>query len=59
MLIFACVVAHEFGHIFAPRRYGIRTPEVILSPIGDIAIWSACPTSRARSSSVALAGGLR
>ena len=30
VLIFACVLAHEFGHIFAARRYGIRTPEVTL-----------------------------
>ena len=32
VLIFTCVLAHEFGHIFAARRYGIRTPEVTLWP---------------------------
>src|SRR5918993_4917471 len=34
VLVFACVLAHEFGHILAARRYGIATPEVTLWPIG-------------------------
>ena len=34
LLLFACVVAHEFGHIFTARAFGVTTPDVVLLPIG-------------------------
>ena len=30
ILLFLCVLAHEFGHIFTARSFGIRTPDVTL-----------------------------
>ncbi|HEY8565518.1 MAG TPA: site-2 protease family protein [Beijerinckiaceae bacterium] len=56
ILVFACVLAHEFGHIFAARRYGIRTPEVTLSPIGGVASLERIPERPREELVVALAG---
>ena len=34
VLLFLCVLLHEFGHIFTARGFGVNTPDVILLPIG-------------------------
>ncbi len=56
LLLFGCVLAHEFGHILMARRFGIATPEVTLLPIGGVAALERMPEKPREQLAVAVAG---
>ncbi len=56
VLLFVCVLLHEFGHIFTARRFGVATPDVILLPIGGVARLERIPEKPSEEFLIAIAG---
>ena len=58
VLLFLCVLLHEFGHIFTARDFGVATPYVTLLPIGGVAQLERIPEEPWEEFLIAIAGPL-
>jgi Zn-dependent protease len=58
VLLFGSVLLHELGHALTARRFGVRTLDIVLTPIGGMARVIDMPSRPRHEIAIALAGPL-
>jgi Zn-dependent protease len=58
VLLFGSVLLHELGHALTARRFGVRTYDILLTPIGGMARVVDMPRNARQEIAIAIAGPL-
>src|SRR5204863_8009220 len=56
LALFLCVTLHELGHSVVAQRFGISVRQIVLLPIGGIAMMQRIPRNPRQELWIALAG---
>lgn len=58
LLLFVCVLLHELGHSIVAQRFGIPVREILLLPLGGVALLERNPSKPLHELLIAIAGPL-
>src|SRR4051812_4001758 len=58
LALFLCVTLHELGHSVVAQKFGITVREIVLLPIGGVAMLSRIPRNPLKELAIAVAGPL-
>lgn len=56
LLLFVCVILHEFGHAIMAKYFGVNVPHITLLPIGGVAQLERIPRKPLQEFLIAIAG---
>ncbi|MBK9733791.1 MAG: M50 family metallopeptidase [Saprospiraceae bacterium] len=56
LVLFLCVILHEYGHALTAKKYGVYTKDIIISPIGGLARLESMPEKAVQEFFIAIAG---